>query len=82
MSDEIEIYASGGLIASVSSSFAPEREEIINIRSVNYRVIGRTFTIDHFDESGRKSVVCVLNVLRVEEPVRDIRVCAMLSEEK
>lgn len=65
MSDTMEIYVNNHQIPFliIESSFQPNEGDLINIRKVTYKVVGRSFTVDHADEPGR-SVRC--NVI-VEE---------------
>lgn len=62
--DRIEFYlvGQGGYIASTESSHAPDRGDKVNIRSFNYVVVGRSYTVDHAAEFHLTSVVCVITL--------------------
>ena len=52
MSDRIEIYRNGEDRPFVVgwSSFQPNDDDLINIRKVTYKVLGRSFTVDRSNE--------------------------------
>lgn len=64
-----EVYLEGGsrCIFRGETGYVPDRGDIINLRKKNYRVIGRTFTIDNSANALLSQVICVLNVKEVEE---------------
>jgi hypothetical protein len=53
----------GGILVAAESSHAPDRGDLVNIRSVTYRVIGRTYTVDQADNARLRQVVCVINLV-------------------
>jgi hypothetical protein len=65
--DVIEIYLGNARhpFASAQSSFAPDAGDLINIEQVTYRVVGRSFTIDHADDAAERQVRCNVIVERV-----------------
>ena len=65
--DRLEIWLGDRLMMAVDSSLAPAEGELINIRKVTYRVVGRSFSIDHADDPYSRQVRC--NVI-VEEVKR------------
>jgi hypothetical protein len=66
-SDRLEIWVGKALMLAIDSSFAPLEGELINIKRVTYRVVGRSFTIDQADDSFERQVRC--NV--IVEPATD-----------
>lgn len=48
--DVVEIWLGDTTLLRFQSSFAPEEGELINISKKTYRVVGRSFTIDHSDD--------------------------------
>jgi len=65
MSDAIEFFVSDRLLLTVESSHAPDRGDLVNIRKTEYRVIGRTYTVDQADEPRLRQVVCIINLEKV-----------------
>lgn len=68
--DEADLEAYGGerIIAWADSSHAPDRGDLINIRKTTYKVIGRTYTLDHADEPCERGMVCVINLSDSQAP--------------
>jgi len=66
MTDAIEFHLGNQVILAMESSHAPDRGDLVNIRKVTYRVVGRTYTIDHASEPRMRQIVCVINL--AEEP--------------
>ena len=62
MSDQIEFHFGDRVILVADSSHAPDRGDLVNIRTVTYTVIGRTYTVDNSDDARRRCVVCVINL--------------------
>lgn len=62
MKDLIEFWLPGQLLAACESSHAPDRGECIAIRSKFYRVIGRTYTVDHAAEHHLTQVLCIITL--------------------
>lgn len=62
MRDMIEFHLGEKIIAWAESSHAPDRGDMVNIRSTTYVVKGRTYTVDHADSTVQRSVVCVINL--------------------
>jgi hypothetical protein len=62
MGDWIEFHFGDRILLSLESSHAPDRGDLVNMRSVTYRVIGRTYTIDHADRPRERKTVCVINL--------------------
>ena len=62
MKDAIEFHHDDRVLLLVESSHAPDRGDLVNIRKQTYRVIGRTYTVDHADEAHLQQVVCVINL--------------------
>lgn len=60
--DAIEFFCADRLVTRAESSHAPDRGDGINIRGQNYRVIGRTYTVDYADDPNLRSVTCVLTM--------------------
>lgn len=60
--DGIEFHLGERVLLSMESSHAPDRGDLVNIRKVTYRVIGRTYTVDHADEPRERQMVCVINL--------------------
>jgi hypothetical protein len=61
MADSIEFFYDGRVIAYVDSSHAPDRGDMVNIKSTTYHVIGRTYTVDYAGERHAK-VVCIITL--------------------
>lgn len=63
MSDTIELYREKSMrpFLTIKSSFQPGDEDILNIRGVAYKVIGRSFTVDRAGEQDQ-SIRCNLIV--------------------
>lgn len=64
--DILEIWLGEDLLLRVDSSFAPMEGELINIKKVTYRVVGRSFTVDHADDVFERQVRC--NIIVEREP--------------
>jgi hypothetical protein len=60
--DGIEFHVGERILLSMESGHAPDRGDLVNIRKVTYRVIGRTYTVDHADEARERQMVCVINL--------------------
>lgn len=60
--DIIEFWHGPDVLCTVESSFAPDRDDLVNIRKKTYKVIGRTFTVDHSEEGYLKQVACIINL--------------------
>ena len=56
--DRLEVWLGPTLMLAADSSFAPDEGELINIRKATYRVVGRSFTIDHADDLRERQVRC------------------------
>lgn len=67
MSDAVEFFLGDRLLVAVDSSHAPDRGDLVNIRKQTYRVIGRTYTVDHSDEPRQRQVVCIINLATENE---------------
>ena len=67
MSDTVEFYHNGSQrpFLVVDSSFQPSDGDVINIKALTYKVIGRSFSVDYSGEP-RKRVRC--NVIIKKEP--------------
>lgn len=46
----------------VDSAFQPNDGDLVNIRKVTYRVLGRSFTVDYADQPRRRQMRCVVIV--------------------
>lgn len=62
MADKLEFYDGDKQqpFLTLASSFQPNDGDLINIRKVTYKVVGRSFTVDHageVDESIRCNVI-------------------------
>lgn len=59
MGDSVEFYVKDRQMPflTVSSSFQPNDDDLINIKKKTWRVIGRSFTVDNSDSS-EKSMRC------------------------
>ncbi len=62
MSDKLEFYLDGkqNAFLTLDSSFQPNDGDLVNIQKVTYKVIGRSFTVDHagkLDKSIRCNVI-------------------------
>lgn len=60
--DRVEIFMQDKLLVQLESSHAPDRGDTINIRQKNYKVIGRTFTVDYADSISQRQINCIVNV--------------------
>lgn len=61
--DAIEFYLnSHALLLSVQSAHAPAAGELVNFRQKTYKVMSRSYTVDHADEQRETQVVCVVMV--------------------
>lgn len=67
--DVIEMWVGERTLLRVNSSFAPSEGELINIQKRTYRVVGRSFTVDHADDPFQTQVRC--NVIL--EPVEGVK---------
>lgn len=67
MEDVVEIWIGESIIHRQKSSFAPMEGELLNMRGITYRVIGRSFTIDQADNPRLAQMRCNLIV----EPTED-----------
>lgn len=56
--DVLEIWEGDTLRLRVTSGFAPNEGDLINIQKVTYEVTGRSFTIDHADDPFLTQVRC------------------------
>ena len=56
--DRLEIWLGETLMLALDSSFAPDEGDLINIKSVTYRVIGRSFTVDRADDVFERQIRC------------------------
>jgi hypothetical protein len=63
--DIIEIWLGDQVLLRLNSSFAPMEGELINIKKTTYRVVGRSFSVDHSDDPFLSQARCNLIV----EPV-------------
>ena len=60
--DRLEIWLGDKLMFGADSSYAPQENELINIRKITYRVVDRSFTVDHADEMHDRQVRCKIIV--------------------
>lgn len=69
MSDTIEFYHDGekNPFFSLLSSFQPNDGDLMNIRGVTYRVIGRSFTVDHLGDLALQKIRCNVILEKYEE---------------
>lgn len=63
MADKLELYFDGKVhpFFTVESSFQPNDDDLINIKGITYKVLGRSFTVDragHADVSVRCNCIC------------------------
>jgi len=60
MSDKVEFYEEKSLIPflTVDSAFQPSDGDLINIRSVTYKVLGTSFTVDYADKIRERYIRC------------------------
>ena len=67
MSDTVEFYHNGSQrpFLVVDSSFQPDDGDLINIKALTYKVMGRSFSVDYSDEPGKR-IRC--NVIVKKEP--------------
>lgn len=56
--DRLEIWLGDALMLALDSSFTPEEGELINIKRVTYRVVGRSFTVDQSDDPFERQIRC------------------------
>ena len=63
--DRLEVWLGEVLLLGIDSSFTPVEGDLINIKKVTYRVIGRSFTVDHADEWPDRQVRC--NIIVAED---------------
>lgn len=56
--DRIEFWEGEHLMFGMDSSFAPAEGELVNIKKRTYRVIGRSFTVDHADDFAERQIRC------------------------
>lgn len=64
MADEIEFYCGDILVLAMKSSHAPSPNDLVNILKITYRVVGRTYTVDHAAAPYMRAMVCVINMIR------------------
>lgn len=64
--DILEVWLGDALLLRADSSFAPMEGELINISRTTYRIVGRSFTIDHADDPFERQVRCNIIVEKVE----------------
>lgn len=67
-SDRLEIWLGDKLMFGLDSSFAPVEGELINIRKITYKVVGRSFSVDYADDMYERSIRCNVIVEPVKEP--------------
>ena len=68
--DRLEIWLNDRILLGVDSSFAPAEGELINIKKITYRVVGRSFSVDHADDLFERQVRCNITVEPVDPPVK------------
>lgn len=56
--DVVEVYIGKRAILRAESSFAPDDGDLITIRKQTYRVVGRSFTVDHADDYAQCQFRC------------------------
>lgn len=56
--DRIEFWIADKVLLALDSSFAPAEGELINIKRVTYRVVGRSFTVDQADDLALRQIRC------------------------
>ena len=64
--DIVEIWLGDQVLLRINSAFAPAEGDLINIAKVTYRVIGRSFSIDHTIHVALRQFRC--NVIVQVEP--------------
>lgn len=61
--DAIEFHVGNRCILEIDSSHAPDRGDKVNINKRTYKVIGRSYTIDHaYDGPALQKVYCIINL--------------------
>jgi hypothetical protein len=65
MDDWIEFHLGDRILLSMQSSHAPDRGDLLNMRKVTYRVIGRTYTVDYADSVRERKMVCIINLEQI-----------------
>ncbi len=60
MSDKIEFYLDDRKhpFLTIESSFQPNTRDLVNIKGETYKVLGRSFTVDHADDIRQRSIRC------------------------
>jgi hypothetical protein len=67
MKSRVEFYLAGrnNYFCGVDAEFQPNEGDLVNIRKVTYKVLGRSFTVDHADDVNQTSMCCNVTVEEV-----------------
>jgi hypothetical protein len=70
MTDTVEFYRdkSAYPFLTIESSFAPVKGDLVNIIGQTWKVLGRSFTVDHGDDPMRRAMRCNVIVRAADKP--------------
>jgi hypothetical protein len=59
-SDTLEFYLGDAQrpFLAIKSSFQPNDDDLVNIKGKTYKVLARSFTVDHADDMWQRSIRC------------------------